>query len=504
MSYQFINENFYRCETCGPFGLQLALQYNPSTGDYRLIEKNLLGTGSAIFYQNGTYFSDAIRDPKLFTDGDPNKITQFAIDLSANIRSEVNKKYSGLGGRAKPGLKINDSAKKENIFGRPGVNNYAVGATPGPASILPPLSNPPGQGNIFDPGIKINATFGLPNARERNKDSKLLTYPEDILENLQDTFRITRYQYSAPYKDIFNGTADIGKILTQGLSRSSGLAETPIGTVILPMPNQVSDSNNTSWGDDYLNPLSTAATALVTKDLGGAATTQALTAAAEIGSLPGAANIPQLVLLGRLAAAGGLDNENVQAQLKAAAASFLLARAKITVSPESILARGNGVIPNSNLALIFNNVTLRQFGFSYKMSPRSEKEAANVRRIIRFFKEGMAAKKQQGIGGGGGGAAGAASLFLGTPDVFKLEYKSGNKSIKGVNKFKVCALQSFSVNYTAENQWESYDDDSAPGQPVSLIMQMQFKEIEPIYDTDYQASTLSDQPSIADSDDVGF
>jgi hypothetical protein len=138
------------------------------------------------------------------------------------------------------------------------------------------------------------------------------------------------------------------------------------------------------------------------------------------------------------------------------------------------------------------------------MSPRSEKEAANVRRIIRFFKEGMAAKKQQGVGGGGGGAAGAASLFLGTPDIFRLEYKSGNKSIKGVNKFKVCALQSFSVNYTAENQWESYDDDSAPGQPVSLIMQMQFKEIEPIYDTDYQASTLSDQPSIADSDDVGF
>ena len=503
MSYQFINESFYRCETCGPLGLQLSLQYNPSTGDYRLIEKNLLGTGSAIFYQNGTYFSDAIRDPNLFTDGDPNKITQFAIDLSANIRSEVNKKYSGLGGRAKPDLKINDSAKKENIFGRPGVNNYAVGATPGPASVLSPLSNPPGQGNIFDPGIKINATFGLPSARERNKDSTLLTYPADLLENLQDTFRITRYQYSAPYKDIFNGTADIGKILTQGLSRSSVL-ETPIGTVILPMPNQVSDSNNTSWGDDYMNPLSTAATALVTKDPGSAAVTQILSGLGEIAQIPGAANIPQIAMLSRLAAAGGLDNENVQAQIKAAAASFLLKRAGFEVSPESILARGNGVIPNSNLALIFNNVTLRQFGFSYKMSPRSEKEAANVRRIIRFFKEGMAAKKQQGVGGGGGGAAGAASLFLGTPDIFRLEYKSGNKSIKGVNKFKVCALQSFSVNYTAENQWESYDDDSAPGQPVSLIMQMQFKEIEPIYDTDYQASTLSDQPSIADSDDVGF
>jgi len=43
MAYQYLNDNRYRCETCGPLGLQLALQYDPKTGDYRLVEKKSIG-----------------------------------------------------------------------------------------------------------------------------------------------------------------------------------------------------------------------------------------------------------------------------------------------------------------------------------------------------------------------------------------------------------------------------------------------------------------------------
>jgi hypothetical protein len=38
------------------------------------------------------------------------------------------------------------------------------------------------------------------------------------------------------------------------------------------------------------------------------------------------------------------------------------------------------------------------------------------------------------------------------------------------------------MNYAADGNWAAYDD----GQPVSVIMNMSFKELEPIYDTDYQ------------------
>jgi hypothetical protein len=497
MSYRILNQNYYRCETCGPFGIDLQLEYNPSTGDYRLVERSLIGTaGPAIFYQNGSWFSDAIRDPKLFENGDRNKPTQLARNLALDINKKTYAAYITLNGPNTGNVVINSAGLPEN-HNNMGVENRFPGTTP-PVNI-PGLTTPPGEGNLLDPGIKVNATFGLPDARERNKDSRLLTYPSDLLQNRQDTFRITRYEYKSPYENVFSGNANIKDILTQGPSRNQiALKESLIGTVILPMPNTVRDSNNTSWGDDNLNSLATAATAQVTNDPAMAGIVQGVSAIASIAGIPGADKFPQLAALLKLSQTGGIDNANIQSQIKAAISSFLLSKQGFDVSPESILARGQGIVPNSNLQLLFNNVTLRQFGFSYKMSPRSQNEASNVRRIIRFFKEGMAAKKQSGTGGG------SASLFLGTPDVFKLEYKSENKDIKGVNKFKICALQSFAVNYAAENQWESYADSEAPGQPVSLIMEMQFKEIEPIYDTDYQATDLLDQPSISSADDVGF
>jgi hypothetical protein len=103
-----------------------------------------------------------------------------------------------------------------------------------------------------------------------------------------------------------------------------------------------------------------------------------------------------------------------------------------------------------------------------------------VRKIIRFFKQGMAVKKMSG-------KSGQASFFLGTPNVFKLEFRTNRSNeIPGVNKFKTCALKSFSCNYTPDGFWAAYEK----GQPVSTTMQLMFDELEPIYDTDYQDGNI--------------
>ena len=78
---------------------------------------------------------------------------------------------------------------------------------------------------------------------------------------------------------------------------------------------------------------------------------------------------------------------------RSAVGSSLLNLAGFGISPETILARGAGVIPNSNLELLFNAPALRAFRFDWKMSPRSQQEAIRINNIIRFFKQGMAAKK---------------------------------------------------------------------------------------------------------------
>ena len=55
------------------------------------------------------------------------------------------------------------------------------------------------------------------------------------------------------------------------------------------------------------------------------------------------------------------------------------------------------------------------------------------------------------------------------------------------------------MNYTADGTWAAYDD----GQPVSVIMNMSFKELEPIYDTDYQSSIFDGREFKEGKSDTG-
>ena len=155
------------------------------------------------------------------------------------------------------------------------------------------------------------------------------------------------------------------------------------------------------------------------------------------------------------------------------------------------------MVPNSNLELLFSGPTLRQFAFVYKMSPRSREEARTVNQILRFFKQGMAAKKLLSTAGDESGR----SYFLGTPNVFRLQYRTTeDEAVKGLNRIKTCALTGTSVNYTPEGAFASYDR----GQPVSVLLSLNFQELEPIYDTDYKFTGAANQGggARADRDDT--
>ena len=137
-----------------------------------------------------------------------------------------------------------------------------------------------------------------------------------------------------------------------------------------------------------------------------------------------------------------------------------------------MLAREEGQILNPNMELLFNGPTLRNFRFSFKMTPRSQKEAEQCKLIIRTFKMNMAPKVTSGEG---------ASLFLSTPNVFELRYKTGYRNHPFLHKFKQCFLTDISVNYTAEGVYATYENR----EPISMTMDLTFKELEPIYDIDY-------------------
>ena len=80
-----------------------------------------------------------------------------------------------------------------------------------------------------------------------------------------------------------------------------------------------------------------------------------------------------------------------------------------------------------------------------------------------------------------------AGLYLKTPNIFELEYRKGNKPHPFLHRFKECALSDVSVNYTGENVYATYSD----GTPISIILNLTFKELVPIYDTDYEDSAFT-------------
>ena len=144
------------------------------------------------------------------------------------------------------------------------------------------------------------------------------------------------------------------------------------------------------------------------------------------------------------------------------------------MTTQQLLTRDTGEILNPNMELLFSDVTIRNFRFNFKLTPRNPKEAEQVKLIIRAFKRNMAPQAQ-------GGVQGAGNFFLRTPNVFKIRYRSGNKDHPFLNKFKQCFLTGVQTTYTGEGVYSTYDDRT----PVSILLDLSFKEIQPIYDIDY-------------------
>ena len=115
-----------------------------------------------------------------------------------------------------------------------------------------------------------------------------------------------------------------------------------------------------------------------------------------------------------------------------------------------------------------------------------------------------------------------ATLFLGSPNVFRICYKNNSRRIKGLNTFKICALTSCEIDFTPDGVYQSYEDgpDNGVSMPVRSQMALTFNELTPIFRNDYGGfgkkfnqfddPTLKDvEPNISGDnkfteDDLGF
>ena len=318
----------------------------------------------------------------------------------------------------------------------------------------------------------------------RRKQDGVLRYPAESITEHADylQFDIERYMEigRSNYISDTGGSTRyvIGNRKTNraGMTQGAGLSRRPLvndGTILLPIPSNTSDSNNVVYGESRMNGLEAAGVSaaegeidnvrtLLSSNLDGKNT--------EIGN--------NFKTLGDKIKAG-LGGDSITAASTAAdvltkkltASAVNIFDANVTAN--QLLARSTGEIINPNMEILFSDVTVRNFQFAYKLTPRNKYESEQIKLIIRAFKRNMA---PQAIGDDGAG-----DFFLRTPNVFKLRYRSGSKDHPFLNKFKQCFLTDMQTNYTGEGVYSTYDD----GTPVSMLLTLSFKEIQPIYDIDY-------------------
>ena len=299
-------------------------------------------------------------------------------------------------------------------------------------------------------------------------------YPLEALTETTDYLQFTIVEYQSTSQrsgGSLVGSPGSRRIGPQG---TKDKATKILGNIILQMPSNIQDGNAVDYGESKMNTLIGAAAGAISSGIEGAGK-----------------SISELLHGNQEAAkaefAKGMDGAKsaigTDSSIMDAAAQFTTAKATSSalgvlggnVSTAQLLARETGNIFNPNMELLFNGPTLRSFNFSFKMTPRSPSEAEECKNIIRSFKLNMAPKTKNT------GSIGGSGVFLKTPNVFELRYKKGGREHPFLHKFKQCFLTNISVNYTGEGVYTTYDDAT----PVSMNLDLTFKELEPIYDVDY-------------------
>ena len=346
---------------------------------------------------------------------------------------------------------------------------------------LPKYEPPKSESNL--------ATKGQTPAKKSLRRGGILRYPLEALTGTTDYLQINIIEYKRQPNQLTRPTGFGANTLTSaaGGTTSGSLARRSVvndGSILLQVPSNVQDGNAVNFGDSSMNTLIGAAAGVIgnTMQAGGQRLAETIEGKKTLSSGLGAfGDDVKKDLKERFGDSTGLGKAG-QDFLNAKLTSSALGIFGGNVSAQQLLARQTGQIFNPNLELLFDAPTLRSFTFSFKMTPRSQQEAKQCKLIIRSFKQNMAPKANLE-----GGQVGGTGIFLKTPNIFELTYKRGSRDHPFLHKFKQCFLTNFGVNYTAEGTHTTYDDST----PVSMTMDMTFKEIEPIYDTDYKDSDNS-------------
>lgn len=301
-------------------------------------------------------------------------------------------------------------------------------------------------------------------AKTRQKKYENLFYPETIATSKQDRINFEMFYQSGRTID-FNLNDPEGNIFSFG-SRNKKTIE---GSVTLPIQGGIQDRNEVNYRGSELNPV--------------------------MGSLA-AVSLDPIGALGQIGNVINMSADDIRSALNTTASTNIINALRVFLAQtatgtQGLIPRTTGAILNPNLELLLSAPNLRSFQFSFKMSARSRTEATQIKKIIRFFKQGMSVKRSP------------TSLFIVSPNMFRIKYLTdGGIQHPSIGRIKDCALTSLNTQYTPDGTYMTFDDLGRT--MTSYQIDMTFTELEPLTEEDYTTGPVEHDPIFSNDNQIGY
>lgn len=311
-------------------------------------------------------------------------------------------------------------------------------------------------------GTLSYSQFGTPSGLNTS-----LRYPKDAaMASESDYVLFEFYKYSPPFQGLNTGaTKDGAKGVNPGLSlyNRSATEESRytkvegLNPIILYMPEDISTGYKANWTGKAFSNIGRDALAVA-----------------------GSGDLGQIAQ-NALTAAGDAYTQLIQ---NSATKTVIETISKITgesLEPNDVFGSTRGVILNPNVELLFGGIDLRNFSLNYKLVPRNQPEADNIRQIVNIFRKAMLPSFSNGkelpLGAAITSQQNIATNFIQVPSVCRVSFMKGGKLNTYVPQYKMCAITQVDINYTPDGTYATY----ASGDMVAIGLSLSFQETKLVF-----------------------
>ena len=147
----------------------------------------------------------------------------------------------------------------------------------------------------------------------------------------------------------------------------------------------------------------------------------------------------------------------------------LLSNVPSLAGAREALELGMGAIVADRMEMAFKGIEKRKFSYTFKMLPRSEAEANEVKRIIDMFKFHMLPEMLD---------RNTRGRLMSYPSTFDIKYMYQNAENNYLNKVSECYLESMDVTYGGGDRYSTHEGNAIGAPSVETTIVLNFAEIE--------------------------